>query len=180
MFASDCSASGRVSDWTEKASHLLFGDARNFEILSNFYAKSPLLDAACRMLAEFVASLPSVARIAGPLRILEVGAGTGGTTKYIVDYLNRQGVEFEYTFTDISQALVNLAKKTFKHHSNMQFRTLNAESAPPPDLVDQFHLVLSTNCIHATSSIEKTTANILQVIRNDGALCVLEFTKNIY
>jgi SAM-dependent methyltransferase len=109
-----------------------------------------------------------------------VGAGTGGTSKYIVDYLNRQGVEFEYTFTDISQALVNQAKKTFKHHSNMQFRTLNADSAPPPDLVDQFHLVLSTNCIHATSSIEKTTANILQVIRNNGALCVLEVTKNIY
>jgi SAM-dependent methyltransferase len=164
----------------KKPSHLLFGDARNFEILANFYAKSPLLDAACRMLAEFVASLPSVAKNAGPLRILEVGAGTGGTTKYIVDYLNRQGVEFEYTFTDISQALVNQAKKKFKHHPNMQFRTLNAESAPPPDLVDQFHLVLSTNCIHATSSIEKTTANILQVIRHNGALCVLEVTKNIY
>lgn len=164
----------------KKPAHLLFGDPRNFETLVNFYAKSPLLDAACRMLAEFVASLPSVARKAGPLRILEVGAGTGGTTKYIVDYLNRQGVEFEYTFTDISQALVNQAKKTFKHHSNMQFRTLNAEMVPPPDLVGQFHLVLSTNCIHATSSIEKTTANILPTLRNNGALCVLEFTKNIY
>ena len=164
----------------KKPAHLLFGDARNLETLANFYAKSPLLDAACRMLAEFVASLPSVATNGGPLRILEVGAGTGGTTKYVVDYLNRQGVEFEYTFTDISQALVNQAKKQFKHHSNMHFRKLDAESAPPADMVDQFHLVLSTNCIHATSSIEKTTANILQVIRNNGALCVLEVTRNIY
>lgn len=164
----------------KKPAHLLFGDPHSFEILSEFYAKSPLLDAACRLLAEFVASLPSVARNAGPLRILEVGAGTGGTTKYIVDYLNQQGVEFEYTFTDISQALVNKAKKKFKDHSNMKFRALNADTALPPDLVGQFHLVLSTNCIHATGSIEKTTANILQVIRNDGALCVLEFTKNIY
>jgi SAM-dependent methyltransferase len=164
----------------KKPAHLLFGDARNFEILATFYAKSPLLDAACRMLAEFVASLPSFAKNDGPLRILEVGAGTGGTTKYIADYLNKQGVEFEYTFTDISQALVNQAKKKFKHHSNMQFRTLNAEGTPPPDMVDRFDLVLSTNCIHATSSIEKTTANILQVIRNNGALCVLEVTKNIY
>ncbi|KAF2258313.1 hypothetical protein CC78DRAFT_595576 [Lojkania enalia] len=164
----------------KKPAHLLFGDPRNFEILADFYAKSPLLDAACRMLAEFVASLPLVARNEGPLRILEVGAGTGGTTKYITEYLNRQGVEFEYTFTDISQALVNQAKKKFKNHSNMLFRTLNAEMAPPPDMAGQFHLVLSTNCIHATSSIEKTTANILPVIRNDGALCVLEVTRNIY
>ncbi|CAO2655483.1 Nn.00g105470.m01.CDS01 [Neocucurbitaria sp. VM-36] len=164
----------------KKPAHLLFGNARNYEILANFYAKSPLLDAACRMLAEFVASLPSVAKNTGPLQILEVGAGTGGTTKYIVDYLNRQGVEFEYTFTDISQSLVNQAKRSFKHHSNMQFRRLDADSAPPPDLVNQFHLVLSTNCIHATSSIEKTTANISKVIRSNGALCVLEVTKNIY
>ena len=164
----------------KKPSHLLFGDAQNLESLADFYAKCPLLDATCRVLADFVASLPSVATNGGTLRILEVGAGTGGTTKYIVDYLNRQGIDFEYTFTDISQSLVNQAKKKFKDHTNMQFRTLNAEMDAPEDLVDSFHLVLSTNCIHATSSIEKTTANILPVIRNDGALCVLEVTKNIY
>lgn len=161
--------------------HLLFGYARNYEALVEFYAKSPLLDAACRMLAEFVALIPSFTQNnGGPLRILEVGAGTGGTTRYITDYLNKHDISFEYTFTDVSQSLVNQAKKKFKNLLNMKFRTLNAEMAPPPDMAGQFHLVLSTNCIHATSSIEKTTANLLSVIRDDGALCVLEVTRNIY
>lgn len=165
---------------TKEPLNLLFGDRKNREILGDFYAKSPLLDATCRLLAEFISTLPAAAKSNGALRILEVGGGTGGTTKYLVDYLDKCGIKFEYTFTDISQALVNQTKKFFAGRSDMEFRTFNADKPAPEELLNKYHLVLSTNCIHATSSIERSVGNIRPVLRDDGAICVLEFTKNLY
>lgn len=165
---------------TKEPLNLLFGDKKNREILGDFYAKSPLLDATCRLLAELISTLPAAASSKGALKILEVGGGTGGTTKYLVDYLDKCGIKFEYTFTDISQALVNQTKKVFAGRDDMEFRTFNADKPAPEELLDKYHLVISTNCIHATSSIERSVGNIRPVLRDDGAICVLEFTRNLY
>ena len=159
---------------------LLFGDKRNLELLADFYANSQMLNAVTRLLAEFVSSTFSARQSDGPLRILEVGAGTGGTTKYLVDFLTRCGVSFEYTFTDISQGLVSQAKRKFSGIPQMRFMTFNCDKPPPQELLGKYHIVISTNCIHATSNITTSTTNILPTLRDDGALCLLEFTRNLY
>ena len=159
---------------------LLFGDKRNRELLADFYANSQMLKAVTRLLAEFVSSTFSATQSEGTLCILEVGAGTGGTTKYLVDFLTRCGVSFEYTFTDISMALVSQAKRNFSSFPQMRFRTFDCDKPAPPELLEKFHIVISTNCIHATSNLTTSTGNILSVLREDGALCLLEFTRNLY
>ena len=35
-------------------------------------------------------------------RILEIGAGTGGTTTHIINILEQQRIRFHYTFSDVS------------------------------------------------------------------------------
>ncbi len=159
---------------------LLFGDKHNRELLADFYANSNMLKAATRLLAEFVSSLFSATQSKGTLCILEVGAGTGGTTKYLVDFLTRCGVAFEYTFTDISMALVSQAKRNFSSFPQMRFMTFDCDRPAPQELLQKFHIVISTNCIHATSNLTTSTANILPTLRQDGALCLLEFTRNLY
>lgn len=159
---------------------LLFGDKHNRELLADFYANSQMLKAATRLLAEFVSSVFSATQSEGTLCILEVGAGTGGTTKYLVDFLNRCGVSFEYTFTDISMALVSQAKRNFSSVPQMRFMTFDCGKPAPQELLDKFHIVISTNCIHATSNLTVSTSNILPTLREDGALCVLEFTRIVY
>lgn len=159
---------------------MLFGDKQNRELLAGFYAGNQMLRAATHLLVEFVGSTFSATQSDGTLSILEVGAGTGGTTKYIVEHLTRCGVSFEYYFTDISQSLVNQAKRNFASYSQMKFMTFDCDKPAPPDLHNKFHLVISTNCIHATGNITTSTTNILPVIRDDGALCVLEFTRILY
>lgn len=159
---------------------MLFGDKQNRELLAGFYAGNQMLRAATHLLVEFVGSTFSAAQSDGTLSILEVGAGTGGTTKYIVEHLTRCGVSFEYYFTDISQSLVNQAKRNFASYPQMKFMTFDCDKPAQPDLHNKFHLVISTNCIHATGNITTSTTNILPVIRDDGALCVLEFTRILY
>ncbi|CAD6593414.1 MAG: hypothetical protein ASARMPRED_007502 [Alectoria sarmentosa] len=159
---------------------LLFGDKRNQELLADFYANSQMCKAATRLLAEFVSSTFSAKQSDGTLCILEVGAGTGGTTRYLVDFLTRCGASFEYTFTDISQGLVSQAKRKFSGVPEMRFMTFDCGRPAPQELLGKFHIVISTNCIHATSNLTTSTTNILPTLRDDGALCLVEFTRNLY
>ena len=159
---------------------LLFGDKHHRELLSSFYSNSSMLRAATRLLMEFVESVFSAKQSGNTLCLLEVGAGTGGTTKHLVEMLTQRGVPFEYYFTDISSSLVSQARKRFSSFQQMKFMTFDCDGPPPTELVDKFHIVISTNCIHATSNLTKSTANILPTIRSDGALCLLEFTRNLY
>ena len=65
------------------------------------------------------------------VQILEIGAGTGGTTKYIVDFLEQHGSRFHYTFSDVSGSLVHAARRHFGGRDNMEFVTLDIEKALP-------------------------------------------------
>lgn len=156
---------------------LLFADRKNKDLLEDVYTNGPMYEAITKLLGEFLLRVGSAGE---PLNILELGGGTGGTTKYVVDYLTRQGVEFTYTFSDLSGALVAAARKKFAGRSNMHFTVIDIESAPPAELLGKHHVVLSTNCIHATRNLTRSTSNIRQLLRPDGFVSLVEFTRNIF
>ncbi|MEO6829512.1 MAG: ketoacyl-synthetase C-terminal extension domain-containing protein, partial [Acidobacteriaceae bacterium] len=70
--------------------------------------------AVCRFFNEKTARImrSAVDSIQGrPARILEIGAGTGATTKPVLAAL--EGIDFEYTFTDISGVFLSRARNKF-------------------------------------------------------------------
>lgn len=113
-------------------------------------------------------------------RILEVGAGTGGIARYLVDYLTVRGIRFEYTFTDISSALVNAAKKRSSCKDAMRFMTLDCDRAAEPALLSNFNVVIATNCIHATANATASSAKTAPMLRDEGVFCLVEFTRDLY
>lgn len=157
---------------------LLFRSKKNRDVLEHVYQNGPMYAAVTRLLGSFLDH--ALADVQGTVHIMEIGGGTGGTTKYIVDHLFRQNIKFTYTFTDISGSLVAAAKKTFAGRDYMEFRILDAEKSPPDSLLEHFHIVLSTNCIHATKNIAQTSTNIRKMLRKDGFLSLVEFTRNIF
>jgi hypothetical protein len=50
----------------------------------------------------------------GFLRILEIGAGTGGTTSFVLPVLSRRNEKFTYHFTDLSSQLLKTSQKRFE------------------------------------------------------------------
>ena len=65
----------------EDALRFLFGSVEVRTLMTNFYAKSALFRTVLKQLLLFFEKIGSTwPKDAGPLRILEVGAGTGGTT----------------------------------------------------------------------------------------------------
>ncbi|KAL6719406.1 hypothetical protein ACLMJK_003646 [Lecanora helva] len=157
---------------------LLFRSKENRELLEDVYTNGPMYAAITKQLGSFFEK--SFAGIRGKVNILELGGGTGGTTKYILNHLTRLGVDFDYTFTDISGSLVTAAKKKFSRYNNVDFKVIDIEKTPSPELQQRYHAVLSTNCIHATQDLTKSLANILKMLRPDGFLSLVEFTRNLF
>ncbi|KAF6793073.1 polyketide synthase (beta-ketoacyl synthase) [Colletotrichum musicola] len=135
-----------------------------------------MLVTATRLLGDLLLRAFSESSGRGPFRILEIGGGTGGTTRHLVDLLRASGVPFEYHFTDISASLVQKAKTSFAGIPEMSFGVLDIEQNPPVDFLEAFHVVVSTNCIHATRDIRHSLSNVRKVLREDGAVALIEMT----
>ncbi|KAK2036053.1 polyketide synthase [Colletotrichum somersetense] len=163
---------------------LIFGSAEGRELVSGFYADWPLNQALYKLMDDFFIQLgkklernPS----SGPLKILEMGAGTGGTTKRLVPLLARLGVPIEYTFTDLAPSFVAAARKKWgKEYPFMKFRTHDIEKVPDQDLIGTQHIVVSSNAVHATHDLVVSTGNIRKILRPEGLLLMLEMTRTPY
>lgn len=103
----------------ENGLQLVFGNRTNKQLLEDIYENWPLLRTPTLYLGDFLLKAFIGASGSGKFRILEVGAGTGGITRYIINHLQNHGIQFEYTFTDISASLVATARKSFKEVEGM-------------------------------------------------------------
>ena len=104
---------------TGKSDHisLLFGNQFGQDCLDDFYNNSPQLTVMTTHLLNFFNQLLVENTSEGNLRVLEVGAGFGGTTKRLAELLEKSGRPVEYTFTDVSSLLVKEARKKFSGYS---------------------------------------------------------------
>ncbi|TRX93705.1 hypothetical protein FHL15_005381 [Xylaria flabelliformis] len=154
---------------------LLFQEPQSRALLEQVYARAPMYEAMNELLGTLVAKI-AVENPSKTLRILEVGAGTGGTTRYVLEHLRRQGAKFDYLFTDISSLLVSGAKKQFGT-DGIRYSILDLEQEIPPNLARQFDLVISTNCVHATANLQQSCSRIRQFLDDNGCLLLIELTR---
>lgn len=161
---------------------LLFGDAATRALLGDVYLNAPMFKTGTVLLTEYLSSLLAGIGNKRELRILELGAGTGGTTKFVVNALAqlRPGVKFTYTFTDLSSSLVATARRTFKNWDFMEYKVVDVEKEPPAEMLSAWDIILSTNCIHATRDLVRSTTHIRQMLKPDGLLCLVELTRNLF
>ena len=113
------------------------------------------------------------------LRILEIGAGTGGLTQYIVKRI-APFVE-TYIFSDISTLFLEKAEENFSEYSFMKYMRLDIEEGVEThsDIVlNQFDFVFAANVLHATKDMSKTLNNVHALLKPNGALIMLEGLKH--
>ncbi|KAI9661781.1 MAG: hypothetical protein M1821_009020 [Bathelium mastoideum] len=150
-----------------------FGNKENKQNLDDVYENWPLLRSGTRTLGDFLGNLLSSYDGSGEFRILEVRAGTGGTTKYLVQHLRELGIPFRYIFTDLSASLVMQAKRTFKDIQTMEFSVFDVEKEPDASWLSSFHVIVSTNCIHATRNLTNSLTTLRRLVRDGGVLAIV-------
>ncbi|KAK1974015.1 putative polyketide synthase [Colletotrichum cereale] len=157
--------------------NLIFGKSRR--LLQDFYTNAPMFVSASKFACEGIGR--AFSGTAECFEILEVGAGLGGTTKYVLDKLVENKTPFRYTYTDISPSFLAEAKKRYSNlpMGTVEFTPLDIEKTPPERLCGRYHVVLSSNCIHATKSLAVSSSNIKKLLRSDGFVVLLEFTTRL-
>lgn len=110
------------------------------------------------------------------VRILEIGAGTGGTTAYVLPELVNKSVE--YVFTDISPLFLAKARQQFSEYEFVSYQTLNIEQPLTNQDIQThtFDIVIAANVLHATENLTHTITNVKSLLKNQGLLILLEGT----
>jgi malonyl CoA-acyl carrier protein transacylase/SAM-dependent methyltransferase len=113
------------------------------------------------------------------LRILEVGAGTGGTTAEIFKHILSPGSLppfAEYMFTDISAGFFIAAKERFKHVLNMEYAVYDISQNPVQQgfKPETYDIILAANVVHTTASLHSTLSYLRELIRPGGYLLMTE------
>nr|AAY00027.1 SA1_PKSC [uncultured bacterial symbiont of Discodermia dissoluta] len=139
------------------------------------YWDAPALQAANRMVGKAVAAAVGDLPPGRRLRILEVGAGTGGTTSAVVDALPPG--RFDYTFTDISAGFLSAAESRFGgHDSSFEYRVLDIEGSLEKQGIDahSYDLLIAANVLHATRDLRHTLSRCCELLAPSGQLLALE------
>ena len=113
------------------------------------------------------------------LRVLEIGAGTGGTTSAILSSVSPELID--YVFTDISPWFTSKARERFGGLPFLQFKVLDIERDPTDQgfRAGHFDVVVAANVFHATRDLRKTLENSLTLLNRGGLLVLLEGTKPV-
>jgi SAM-dependent methyltransferase len=117
--------------------------------------------------------LPAGAR----LRLLEVGAGTGGTTASLLPLLPpKQSV---FLFTDVSKFFTDLGRKKFQELPFVHYKELDIEADPVPQgfPAESCDWIVAAHVLHATRNVEETLRHILRLLAPGGVLLLLEETR---
>ncbi|KAK5987506.1 Highly reducing polyketide synthase gloL [Cladobotryum mycophilum] len=116
------------------------------------------------------------------LRVLEIGAGTGATTKVVLPTLmSSHGLRMyaEYTVTDISSGFLAQAQERFKGWDGLQYKVLDIEKDPAEQgfQLESYDLVIASNVLHATSSLQQSLKNVKSLLRPGGRLYLQELIQ---
>jgi malonyl CoA-acyl carrier protein transacylase len=110
------------------------------------------------------------------IRVLEIGAGTGETTSYILPYLNPN--QTEYVFTDINPLLTRQAQQKFQDYKFLDYQTLDIEVEPTSQgfASHQYDVIIAANVLYATTSMKQTLSHVQQLLAPGGTLVLYERT----
>ncbi|KAI1387791.1 lovastatin nonaketide synthase [Hypoxylon trugodes] len=109
--------------------------------------------------------------------LFEVGAGTGGTTRTVLDTIGE--AYSTYTYTDISAGFFEKAAEKFADHAHkMNFKTFNAETraAEQGFAEGSYDVVIAANVLHATRDLAQTMRHVRSLLRPGGYLVAVEVT----
>ncbi|WP_053732972.1 type I polyketide synthase [Nocardia sp. NRRL S-836] len=144
--------------------------AHGSDTLTHYYDLSPALRSCNHAAAEVVRALAEAWPADRPLRILEVGGGTGALTAALLPVLPRDRTR--YVFTDVSQSFLTSAEARFGRYDFVEYRTLDLDR---PDIeAGGFDVVVAGHALHAAKDVRAALSALSEVLTDNGRLLFVE------
>ncbi|NML68960.1 amino acid adenylation domain-containing protein [Chryseobacterium sp. RP-3-3] len=169
---------GDILTGKKRATDIIF-PLGSLELVEGIYNGNKQADYFNELLAGLVQT--GVASTAGKkITILEIGAGTGGTTKCVLNKLITQKEFIDYHFTDLSKSFLFNAESLFKSDFT-GFRTsiLNIENDPLEQgfLEGAYDIIIAANVLHATRDITHTLTQLKKLLKANGVILMNEIAR---
>ncbi len=161
---------GPILRGEKDAVQVLFSGA-GAEMLEHFYCDGLLTS---HWLAAIAAAVREAARALPEgrgLRILEIGAGTGGLAAQVLPLLER-GVH-AYTFTDVSAGFFSAAAQKLAAFPEVEFKVFDLERPGTEQEfeADSYDFIIGTNVLHAVADVRATLRHLHDLLAPGGSSC---------
>ncbi|WP_374192067.1 SDR family NAD(P)-dependent oxidoreductase [Bacillus sp. XF8] len=118
------------------------------------------------------------------IRIIEAGAGTGGTSAIVLNRIMAYSKHVDYVYTDISKSFLLFAEEQYgTTYPNLTFQNWNVEQqASAQGIVEgSYDILIASNVLHATEAIRHTLQQVKTVLKPHGLILLNEMTeKNLF
>ncbi len=144
------------------------------ELLDQFYGDglftSPWLAAIAAAISNAARRLPE----GRGLRILEIGAGTGGLASQVLPLLER-GVH-SYIFSDVSAAFFSGAGQKLAAFPEVEFKIFDLEKPGTEQELEagSFDFIIGTNVVHAVRDVREALHNLHGLLAPGGSLIFMD------
>jgi acyl transferase domain-containing protein/SAM-dependent methyltransferase/acyl carrier protein len=173
LCATTCADLGPILRGEKDAVQVLFGGT-GAELLDQFYGDglfaSQWMTSISRAVREVADSLPE----GRGLRILEIGAGTGGLAAHLLPLLER-GLH-SYVFSDVSASFFGPAMQKLAMFPEVEFKALDLEKPGSDQDFDEgtFDIILGTNVLHAVADVRVALGHVHDLLAPGGTLLFVD------
>ncbi|WP_261748672.1 non-ribosomal peptide synthetase [Pseudomonas citronellolis] len=159
--------------------HLLFPEGRT-EVADGAYRRNLISQylnrAVCAALRRIAADFDAER----PLRLLEIGAGVGGTSCDLIPAL--AGLPVDYQFTDLSQYFLNEARERFADYPWVRYGLFDLNQEPWRQGIadNSLDVILCANVLHNARDAGRVLARLRRMLAPGGWLVFIEATRDTY
>ena len=173
LCAATCAELGPILRGEKDAVQVLFAGT-SAELLDQFYSEglytSHWLAAIAAAVQESARHLPE----GRGLRILEVGAGTGGLTAHLLPLIEKD--LHSYIFSDVSAAFFSGAAQKLAAYPGVEFKIFDLEKPGTEQGFDAgaFDFIIGTNVLHAVTDLRSTLGHIHELLAPGANLVFMD------
>ncbi|MFC7329780.1 class I SAM-dependent methyltransferase [Marinactinospora rubrisoli] len=117
----------------------------------------------------------------GPLRVLEVGAGVGGTTTGVLAAVG--ATPLDYVFTDVSRYFLTEGRERFAATPGVRFALFDINADPMTQTAAEpgsRHLVIAANVLHNAHDLRGCLRGMHDLLAPGGYLLCIDTVRELY
>ena len=143
----------------------------------SIYADLPTSKYFNALLRESVKGWLTAVGRSAPLKIIEIGAGTGATSEQLLPVLPLQ--RSQYVFTDVSPLFLDSASERFGDYPFVAYQLydINRPVCEQGLEVNSFDLVVASNVLHAADDLTYTMGQVSRLLKPGAMLLMYEIVN---
>lgn len=152
----------------------------SFDLARGLYERSAMMRYVNELAAAAFEHLGALVPAGRSMRVLEIGAGTGGTTSALLPALPPH--RFRYCYTDVSDVFLQQARERFGHWPGIEFGLLDLEkpAAEQGYAPGSFDVIVAANAVHAVKDLRSALHRLRELLAPGGLVVLVESTTHFH